>query len=79
MNDMSYKAVMDRANEIMITALGVDYSKFEFKGLGFDYEALMDTGFTMEEIRQIQSETGVGGTPLIELKNFTTTDRKSVV
>lgn len=73
---MSYKAVMDRANEIMITALGVDYSKFEFKGLGFDYEALMDTGFTMEEIRQIQSETGVGGTPLIELKNFTALVRK---
>lgn len=74
---MSYSAVMGRRNEIMKNAIGIDYADFEYPGIGFDYEKMMrETGYTLDEMQKIQSEAGVGNTPLLELKNFTALARK---
>lgn len=77
MKDMSYQAVMGRANEIMKTALGVDYSKYESGSIAFNYDAMMkDVDLSFDEICQIQHSVGVGQTPLLELKNITEFIRK---
>ncbi|NLI07834.1 MAG: PLP-dependent lyase/thiolase [Thermotogaceae bacterium] len=69
---MSYESVMSRKTEIMRASIGIEYDKYELEGIGFDYEGLMsDTVYHMEEITAIQRETGVGNTPLVELKNIT--------
>ncbi|MCE1188587.1 MAG: PLP-dependent lyase/thiolase [Ignavibacteria bacterium] len=75
--DMSYSAVMGRKNEIMKKAVGIDYSVFELGGMRFDYERMMhEAGYSLEEIEKIQSMTGVGNTPLLELRNITKLARK---
>jgi cysteine synthase len=67
-----YDSVMGRSNEIMKEALGLDYTPFESGSVAFDYEALMKaTNYTIDEINRIQSRTGVGSTPLLELRNTT--------
>ena len=72
-----YKSVMGRANDIMKEALGLDYSEFESGSVAFDYEALMkSTGYTLEEVAKIQGRTGVGNTPMLELRNLTALARK---
>lgn len=77
MKNNSYEAVMSRKNEIMKKAVGIDYSKFEAEGIAFDYEKMMkETGYTLEEMQDIQGSTGVGNTPLYELKNLTALARK---
>ncbi|XMB85990.1 2-amino-4-oxopentanoate thiolase subunit OrtB [Mycoplasmatota bacterium WC44] len=73
----SYEAVMARKNEILLKSVGLDYSTFESDGIGFDYEAMMNsTGYSLEEMHKIQLDTGVGNTPLIELKNISELSRK---
>lgn len=75
--DKGYHAVMSRSNEIMKKTLGLDYSIFESGSVAFDYEALMAaTHYTLDEINRIQSLTGVGNTPLLELRNLTALARK---
>ncbi|MDI9495132.1 MAG: 2-amino-4-oxopentanoate thiolase subunit OrtB [Bacillota bacterium] len=75
--DMSYAAVMARRPEIMKKAAGLDFSKFESGSIAFDYERMMkEAGFTIEEIQKIQSQYGVGNTPIIELRNITALARK---
>ena len=75
--DMSYQAVMARKNEIMKQAIGIDYSVFESGTIAFDYERMMrETGYTLEEMQNIQGSTGVGNTPLLELHNLTALARK---
>lgn len=77
MNDKSYLSVMGRKNEIMKKAIGLDYTLFENEGIGFDYEKMMhETGYSIEEIMRIQHDSGVGNTPLIELKNMTALARR---
>ncbi|MCK4260745.1 MAG: PLP-dependent lyase/thiolase [Halanaerobiales bacterium] len=72
MKDMSYQQVMKRKNEIMKMAVGIDYDQFETSEIAFDYERMMrEVGYSLDEICQIQKETGVGNTPLLELKNIT--------
>ncbi len=72
-----YASVMGRNNEIMKDALGLDYSEFETGRLRFDYEGLMtSTGYTLDEIVKIQTRTGVGNTPLLELRNLSALARK---
>ena len=72
-----YDSVMGRSNEIMKEALGLDYAPFESGSVAFDYEALMKaTNYTLDEINRIQSRTGVGNTPLLELRNITAFARK---
>lgn len=72
MTSLSYNAVMERKGEIVKRAVGIDYQQFERDGIAFDYELMMkEAGYSLEEIQAIQSETGVGNTPLYELKNLT--------
>jgi len=75
--DMSYAAVMARRPEIMKKSVGIDYSTFESGSIAFDFEKMMrETGYSLEEIQQIQYNTGVGNTPILELKNLTALARK---
>ena len=75
--DNSYDAIMARKNDIIKNAVGMDFEKFEKPGIGFDYEAMMEaTGYTIDEIRRVQSMFSIGNTPLIELKNLTALARK---
>lgn len=75
--EMSYEAVMGRRNEIMKKAVGIDYNDFESGSIAFDYERMMkETGYTLEEMQKIQGDTGVGNTPILELKNLTALARK---
>ncbi|WP_129597623.1 2-amino-4-oxopentanoate thiolase subunit OrtB [Anaerophilus nitritogenes] len=77
MNNTSYESVMGRKNEIMKKAVGIDYNVFESGDIRFDYEKMMrDTGYSLDEIQKIQLATGVGNTPLLELKNLTKLARK---
>ncbi|ANQ53838.1 2-amino-4-ketopentanoate thiolase [Thermosipho affectus] len=71
MSDLSYNAVMSRKNEIMKRAVGIDYEKFIISDIVFDYEKMMqEVGYSLEKVREIQQETGVGNTPLVELKQI---------
>lgn len=72
-----YRSVMSRKNEIMKTSVGIDYQKFESGAIAFDYERLMrEAGYSLSQVQRIQSDSGVGNTPLIELKNLTRLARK---
>jgi hypothetical protein len=67
-----YKEIMAQRAEIMKQSVGIDYSQYETGAIAFDYERLMaDTGYDVHAARVIQSDTAVGNTPLIELKNIT--------
>lgn len=75
--DISYDAVMARRPEIMKEAVGIDYDIFESGSIKFDYERMMrEAGYTLQEIEEIQGRTGVGNTPLYELRNLTKLARK---
>jgi len=75
--DKSYEAVMSRKTEIMKKAVGIDYDVFEKEGIDFDYEEMMkEAGYSLEEMIKIQGETGVGNTPIYELRNLTKLARK---
>ncbi len=75
--DKSYEAINARKHEIIKNAMRIDYDEFEYEGIGFDYEGMMKkVGYSMEKMRKIQLEHGVGNTPLIELKNLTALARK---
>jgi cysteine synthase len=77
MKDMSYNAVMSRRAEIIKSAVGMDYSRFESGSIAFDYEGMMKaTGLDINEVRRIQESFAIGHTPLIELKNITALARK---
>lgn len=72
-----YEDIIKRKNEIIQKAVGIDYSKFEIEGISFDYERMMmEVSYSMDEIIKIQSDTQVGNTPLVELKNLTKLVRK---
>ena len=72
-----YNSVMARSEEIMKKALGLDYSRFESGSIAFDYEKLMKApGYSIEDVIEIQKETGVGNTPMLELRNITALARK---
>jgi 2-amino-4-ketopentanoate thiolase beta subunit len=77
MKALDYESVMERKNEIMKKAVGIDYEKFVQGKIAFDYERMMsEVGYSLDEIKKIQRETAVGNTPLIELKNITKLVRK---
>lgn len=77
MRDMSYAAVMARKNEIMKASMGMDYNDFIQSPVAFDYERMMrETGYSLEDVARIQSDTKVGQTPLMELKNLTEAVRR---
>lgn len=66
-----FEQMMMRRNEIMKNSIGLNYEKYAKGTIAFDYEAMMnDVDYSLDEIREIQLSTGVGNTPLIELKNI---------
>jgi cysteine synthase len=70
--DIGYDSVMARKNEILKQATGIDYPHFEKPPVAFDYEGLMGScEYSFDEVTRILQETGVGNTPLVELKNLT--------
>ncbi len=70
--DNTYEGVMSRRGEIMKKAVGIDYEEFESGTIAFDFERMMkETGYDLQEIEKIQNETGVGNTPILELRNIT--------
>lgn len=72
-----YQIFMGKRNEIIKKSVGLDYSKYENEGIGFDYDLMMnDQGYDLEKIIEVQSENMVGNTPLVELKNITKYARK---
>jgi cysteine synthase len=72
-----YNDLMSKKNEIMKKSIGIDYSRFERGNIAFDYETMMnEVGYDIEKIRSIQNETGVGNTPIYELRNLTKLARK---
>lgn len=72
-----YSAVMARKSEIMLKSVGIDYDRFESGSIAFDYEKMMkEAGYSIEEIKDIQSAVNVGNTPIIELRNITALARK---
>jgi cysteine synthase len=77
MSNNGYAEYMNRRNEIMKKSVGLDYQKYEQKGIGFDYELMMnDQGYDLDKIIKVQTENMVGKTPLVELKNVTRYARK---
>lgn len=73
-----YDDVMARKGDISKKALGLDYSVFETGGIAFDYEAMMaQAGYSLDEVIRIQAETGVGNTPLLELRNLSALARST--
>lgn len=78
MTGNDYRSIISRKNEIIKASVGIDYQKFVRSPITFDYEGLMAaTGYSLSEIQNIQANTGVGSTPLIELRNLTNLIRKS--
>ncbi len=74
---MGYQAVMARKQDIVKRAVGIDYEEFSSGVLGFDYEGMMrQAAYSTEEMVKIQRETGVGNTPLLEMRNLTALARK---
>lgn len=74
-----YDSVMARKNEVMNAALSIDYSQFESGSMAFDYEKMMrETGYSLEEMQDIQYSVNVGNTPILELKNLTALARACV-
>jgi cysteine synthase len=70
--DISYGSVLARKGEILKQSTGIDYQSFEKSPIAFDYEGLMEScQYTFPNIDRILQETGVGNTPLVELKNLT--------
>ena len=70
--DMSFAAVTARKNEIMKASFGIDFTDFIQSPIAFDYERMMgETGYSLDDIARIQSDSKVGNTPLFELKNLT--------
>jgi cysteine synthase len=70
--DTSYATVMSRKNEILRRGTGIDYQEFEISRIAFNYEGLMASPkYSLMDAQRILKETGVGNTPLVELKNLT--------
>lgn len=77
MTDNSYDAVMARKAEIMLSSLGLDYAPFMQNPVAFDYEAMMAlVPYTLDQVREIQVQSAVGNTALIELRQLTRLARK---
>jgi len=72
-----YASVIARKGEIMKKSVGIDYSVFESGSIAFNYERMMsETGYSLDDIRKIQSAVHVGNTPIIELRNITALARR---
>ncbi len=77
MSANGYQQVMARRGDIMKSAVGLDYARFERGGCAFNYEAMMaSAGMDLPAVAQVLRGYGVGDTPLVELKNVTALARR---
>ena len=77
MSNLNINKLLKDKPRIIKESVGLDYSNYEFKGIGFDYEKMMnDSGLTLEDVKHIQNDSMVGNTPLIELENISNYARK---
>lgn len=68
----SYTSLLSRRGEILRRSTGIDYRQFTDGPLLLDFEALMASAqYTPQEVRELQWQSGVGQTPLLELTNLT--------
>ncbi|WP_455210297.1 2-amino-4-oxopentanoate thiolase subunit OrtB [Kaarinaea lacus] len=68
----SYEAIMAQKDDIVKASVGLDYAQYITGTLAFDYEKLLaDTGYDVTAAADIQRQTAVGSTPLVELRNIT--------
>ena len=68
----SYQTIMAQKDDIVKASVGLDYAQYGTGVLAFDYEKLLaDTGYDVTTAADIQRQTAVGNTPLVELKNIT--------
>jgi len=75
--ELDIDIIESKKHEIILKSIGIDYKKFENNGIGFDYEKMMaESGYSFDQIRNIQNDSMVGDTPLIELKNLSNFSRK---
>ncbi len=75
-SDADFASIMAQRAEIMRASLGLDYARYALGALAFDYERLLaDTGYDVSSAAAVQSRTGVGNTPLVELGNLTELER----
>ncbi len=73
-----YDTLLKERSKIIYDSVGIDYSKYELDGMAFDYEKMMsECSFTVQEMKKIQGDMGIGNTPLIKLNNITNLIRKS--
>ena len=71
MTQNNYSNIMEMKSEIVRAATGIDYSKYAYGTIAFDYEKMLsDFGYDIATARRIQGETAVGETPLVELRNI---------
>lgn len=74
----SYADVLGRRETILKNSTGIDFARFERGPIGFDYEALMQhVDLPIERVAEIQADSAVGNTPLIELHNITELVRRT--
>ncbi|MQA17871.1 MAG: PLP-dependent lyase/thiolase, partial [Pseudonocardiaceae bacterium] len=72
MRETDYASVLARRDEILQASTGIDYRRYTDGGVGLDYEGLMRaTGYDPDDVRRIQRDRGVGGTPMLELGHIT--------
>ena len=61
--DKSYGAINARKNDIIKNAMRIDYDEFEYEGIGFDYEGMMEmVGYSMDEMTEMLLSHRVGNT-----------------
>ena len=76
----NYQNIMAQKEAIVKASVGLDYTQYTTGVLAFDYEKLLaDTGYDVTTAAEIQRQTAVGNTPLVELKNITDLVRTTAV
>lgn len=72
MSRSDYSSVMARKSEIVKRSTGIDFSKYDRSPISFDYDHMMsEVGYSIDEAVEIQKDTNVGNTPLVECRNIT--------
>ena len=72
MTGPSYRALMAEQLDIIKASIGINYAEYATGTLAFDYHRLLaDTGYDIDAARDVQRQTSVGNTPLVEMGNIT--------